>query len=149
MNKTSPGYWYRFYRIENCFESSNVLKTINSDRKRAKDGTVPLSLLSALMLLDLNNILSRGCNTPFVGFGMIGTFVDIKPSEKALKASYQLIEYVKAIQSNPENDFEFITHDDAINYPDTSTLCPGEDLYQIWKEHDDFVNETSFCNCQR
>ena len=79
---------------------------------------------------------------------MIGTFTDIKPSEKALNASYQLIEYVKAIQSNPENEFEFITHDDAIG-TDAATLCPGKELYDIWKEHDDFVNKTSTCICQR
>ena len=80
---------------------------------------------------------------------MIGTFVETEPSEAAINASYQLIEYVKSIQSNPEHNFEFITHDDAIDYPDTATLCPGKDLYEIWKEHDDFVNQTSVCNCQR
>ena len=72
---------------------------------------------------------------------MIGTFVETEPSEAAINASYQLIEYVKSV--------EFITHDDAIDYPDTATLCPGKDLYEIWKEHDDFVNQTSVCNCQR
>ena len=100
-------------------------------------------------MAETNIFLSRGCNTPFVGFGMIGTFVETEPSEAAINASYQLIEYVKSIQSNPDHDFEFITHDDAIDYPDTATLCPGKDLYEIWKEHDDFVNQTSVCNCQR
>ena len=76
---------------------------------------------------------------------MIGTFTNIKPSEKAVNASFQLIEYVKAIQSNPENEFEFITHGDVTETP---TLCPGKDLYEIWKEHNDFVNETSVCYCQ-
>ena len=80
---------------------------------------------------------------------MIGTFNgNIKPSEKALNASYQLIDYVIAIQSNPENVFKFITHDDAIG-TDAATLYPGKELYDIWKEHDDFVNETSTCICQR
>ena len=76
---------------------------------------------------------------------MMGTFTNIKPSEAALNASYQLIEYVKAIQSNPENEFEFITHGDVTDAP---TLCPGKDLYEIWEEHNDFVNETSVCHCQ-
>ena len=95
---------------------------------------------------------SIGCNTPFVGFGIIGNFVDQSPTEKALNASLQLIEYVKSIQNNFENDFEFITHDDAIDNPDNpdaATLCPGQELYAIWKEYDDFVNQTSTCKCKQ
>ena len=78
---------------------------------------------------------------------MIGNFHETEPSENAVNASLQLIEYVKSIQSNFENDFEFITHKDAgIN---VITPCPGKNLYAIWEEHDDFVNQTSVCDCER
>ena len=83
---------------------------------------------------------------------MIGTFVTEAPTEKALNASLQLINYIKSMQNNSQNDFEFITHDDAIenpDNPDAATLCPGHALYEIWKEHDDFVNQTSVCQCLR
>ena len=78
---------------------------------------------------------------------MIGTFVTEAPTEKALNASLQLINYIKSMQNNSQNDFEFITHDDAIETG--ATLCPGRALYDIWKEHDDFVNQTSVCQCLR
>ena len=83
---------------------------------------------------------------------MIGNFVEKPPTEKALNASLQLIEYIKPMQSNLYYDFEFITHDDAINNPskpDAATLCPGKELYAIWKEHDDFVNQTNSCMCMQ
>lgn len=80
---------------------------------------------------------------------MIGNFLASKPTEKAINASLQVIEYVKSIQNNTENDYEFITHDDAITNPDAGTICPGKELYAIWTEHDDFVNQTSVCNCTR
>ena len=76
---------------------------------------------------------------------MIGNFIDEKPSEKAVNASLQVIEYIKSIQNNFEHDYEFITHDDAIDNAGTTTLCPGNELYAIWKNHDDFVNQTSVC----
>ena len=94
-------------------------------------------------------MLSNGCNTPFVGIGMIGNFIEKSPTEQAVNASVQLIEYIKSVQSNMQNEYEFITHDDAIDNPGAATLCPGEELYSIWKEHDDFVNETSVCKCMR
>ena len=80
---------------------------------------------------------------------MIGNFVEEEPTEKAVNASHQLIDYVKSIQSNLEDEYEFITHDDAINNPDAATLCPGKELYAIWKSHADFVNQTSVCKCTR
>lgn len=80
---------------------------------------------------------------------MIGNFNDISPSEKAVNASLQLIEYIKSIQINFENNYEFITHDDAIDNPGAATLCPGKELYAVWKEYDDFVNQTSVCQCIR
>ena len=52
---------------------------------------------------------------------MIGNFVDAEPTEKAVNASLQVIEYVKSIQSNLELNYEFITHDDAIIDPDAAT----------------------------
>ena len=78
---------------------------------------------------------------------MIGNFVDDEPNEKAFNASLQVIEYVKSIQNNLENDYEFITHGDAIDNTGAATLCPGKELYAIWKNHDDFVNQTSVCKC--
>ena len=80
---------------------------------------------------------------------MIGNFVDAEPTEKAVNASLQVIEYVKSIQNNLELNYEFITHDDAIINPDAATLCPGKEMYAIWREHDDFVNQTSVCSCSR
>ena len=80
---------------------------------------------------------------------MIGNFIDKPPSEKAINASLQLIGYVKSVKSNLQNDYEFITHDDAIDNPGAATLCPGKELYSIWKEHDEFVNQTSVCKCDR
>jgi len=80
---------------------------------------------------------------------MIGNFVDAEPTEKAINASLQVIEYVKSFQNNADNDYEFITHDDAVIDPFAATLCPGKELYAIWREHDDFVNQTSICNCMR
>ena len=80
---------------------------------------------------------------------MIGNFVDAEPTEKAVNASLQVIEYVKSIHSNLEFDYEFITHDDAITDPEAATLCPGKEMYAIWREHDDFVNQTSVCSCSR
>ena len=86
---------------------------------------------------------------------MIGNFVDAEPTEKAVNASLQLIEYIKSIQNNSESDYEFITHDDAIDNPgagdnpDAATLCPGKELYAIWENHEDFVNQTSVCKCTR
>ena len=80
---------------------------------------------------------------------MIGHFVDAKPTEKAVNASLQVIEYVKSIQNNAENDYEFITHDDAVNNPPAATLCPGKELYAVWQHHEDFVNQTSVCECMR
>ena len=78
---------------------------------------------------------------------MIGNFVDEEPSEKAVKASLQVIEYVKSIQNNSKSDFVLITHADVMDEPGAATLCPGKELYDIWKNHDDFVNETSVCKC--
>ena len=78
---------------------------------------------------------------------MIGNFVDDEPNEKAVNASLQVIEYVKSIQNNLENDYEFITHGDASDNPGAATLCPGKELYAIWKNQDDFVNQTNVCKC--
>ena len=80
---------------------------------------------------------------------MIGDFTDKKPSDLAMNASLELVKYIKLIQRNLTNEFEFITHNDAINNPGAATLCPGKELYAIWKEYDDFVNQTSVCNCTR
>ena len=80
---------------------------------------------------------------------MIGNFVNEEPTEKAVNASLQLIEYIKSIQNNSENDYEFITHDDAIDNPGAATACPGKELLAIWENHDDFVNQTSVCKCTR
>lgn len=75
---------------------------------------------------------------------MIGDFTDKKPGDLAMNASLQLIKYIKLIQRNLTNDYEFITHNDVHN----TTVCPGEELYAIWKEYDDFVNQTSVCKCE-
>ena len=86
---------------------------------------------------------------------MIGNFVNEKPTEKAVNASLQLIEYIKSIQNNSEIDYEFITHNDAIDNPGVgdnpgaATACPGKELLAIWENHDDFVNQTSVCKCTR